>query len=60
MSELKLIRCGEEKVVYLHNNKYVSVDTFNNILDGWYYMGYDIKKYSMNKDNRQICVWYIK
>lgn len=60
MNELKLIRYGEDKRIYLHNGKYIDVDKFNQILDGWYYMGYDIKKYDMHTGNRHIFVWYVK
>lgn len=63
-NELKIVRIGTNqynyKRIYLHNGKYISIDTFNNILDGWDFMGYDIKKYEMHRGNQHIFVWYVK
>lgn len=60
--ELKLIKTGNEPDavrVYMYNDRYINVDTFNNILDSWYYSGYDVKKYTMQRGNQHIFVWYI-
>lgn len=52
-NELKLIRIGTDnsnyKRFYLYNGKYTDVYRFNNILEGWDFMGYDIKKYEMHR-----------
>ena len=61
--ELKLIRTGNDPNavrVYMYNGRYINVDTFNNILDGWYYSGCDVKKYTMEHRDQFITVWYIK
>ena len=63
-NELKLIRTGTNKDnyrrFYLYNGKYIDVYKFNNILDNWYYMGYDVKKYDMHRSNQHIYVYYTK
>lgn len=59
--ELKLIvNIKTNKRVYMYNNNYISVDRFNDILDSWEFMGYNIKKYDMRKGNQHIFVWYVK
>lgn len=62
-NELKLVRIGTDpdaKRVYLYNRNYINVDRFNDILDSWYYMCYDVKKYDMHRGNQHIFIWYVK
>ena len=56
---LKIIRTNN-KVVYLYDHKIIDVDTFNNILDNWEFMGYKVKQYTMHNKGKKITVFYWK
>ena len=47
-------------LLLIDDHKIIDVDTFNNILDNWEFMGYKVKQYTMHNKGKKITVFYWK
>ena len=51
----------KSKTIYKKDNEIISVNDYYNILDGWDFMGYSVKSYSMKrtKNGADVLVSYV-